>query len=110
MSISIVVENTVKFPIKGNERNAQGVDVPFAFTLVCDRLDSDAVAAIVQDDQRKLADFFVDITQDWEGVKDADGKSLPYSAATLAALCKKPGLAALMFRTYLTEIGAKAKN
>ncbi len=110
MSISIVIENTVKFPVKGTERNAQGVEVPFAFTLVCDRLDAEAIDAIVQADQRKLSDFFADITQDWDGVKDADGKKLPYSDETLAALFKKPGLAALTFRTYLTEIGAKAKN
>jgi hypothetical protein len=110
MSISILIEDTVKFPVKGTERNAQGVEVPFTFTLVCDRLDADAVQAIVENDQRKLADFFADITQDWDGVKDADGKKLPYTADHLAALFKKPGLAALTFRTYLTEIGAKAKN
>lgn len=110
MSISILIEDTVKFPVKGTERNAQGVEVPFTFSLTCERLDADAVQAVVQDDQRKLSDFFADITSDWDGVKDADGKKLPYTTAHLAALFKKPGLAALAFRTYLTEIGAKAKN
>lgn len=110
MSISIVIEDTVKFPVKGTVRNAQGDEVPFSFTMVCDRLDADAVQTVVQDDQRKLADFFAEITQAWEGVKDAEGKQLPFTAANLAALFKKPGLAAHTFRTYLIEIGAKAKN
>lgn len=110
MSISIVVQDTVKFPVKGTERSAAGIEVPFNFSLVCDRLDADAVAAIVQDDQRKISEFFTDITQDWDGVKDEDGKKLPYSPETLLLLFKKPGLAGLVFRTYLSEIGAKEKN
>lgn len=110
MSISILVEDKIKFPVKGVQRNAQGVDVEFKFTLTCTRLDADAVQAVVQDDQRKLSEFFTDLTTDWDDVKDADGKKLPYSPDHLAALFKKPGLAALTFRTYLTEIGAKAKN
>ena len=52
----------------------------------------------------------VGIVMGWTGVKDADDKPLDYSEDNFRALCKIPGVAALAFRTYLAESGAKEKN
>jgi hypothetical protein len=43
-------------------------------------------------------------------VRGADDKPLPYNLENLRALFRLPGLAALTFRTYLIEVGAKEKN
>ena len=59
--------------------------------------------------QRKPS-ILADVVEDWSGVRDADDKPLPYSEDALRALCRIPGVAAVAFRTYLAEVGAKEKN
>ena len=111
MSIKIVVSDTVKFAVKGSIRNAAGVDEPFGFNLVAKRLDAEEIRARLQgQDDQPLAEFFSELVEDWSGVRGADDKPLPYNLDNLRALFKLPGLAALTFRTYLTEVGAKEKN
>lgn len=111
MSIKIIVADKLKFNVKGTIKNGAGVDEPFTFSLTCDRLDADAIqAALSAGDDAPIADFFVPITTDWHGVKDADDKPLPYSPEALHQLFKIPGVARIAFRTYLSEVGAKEKN
>ena len=52
----------------------------------------------------------VDVIKDWRGVKAKDSTVLPYSADAYRQLCKIPGIAAMAYRTYLGEVGAKEKN
>ncbi|MCX8018549.1 MAG: hypothetical protein N2690_11715, partial [Rhodocyclaceae bacterium] len=88
-----------------------GVDQPFDFSLTCMRLDADQIQAKLRgESDASVTDFLVDVVEDWAGVKDQDDKMLPYSDANFRALCRIPGLAALIFRTYLMEVGAKEKN
>ncbi|MCX8018548.1 MAG: hypothetical protein N2690_11710, partial [Rhodocyclaceae bacterium] len=88
-----------------------GVDQPFDFSLTCMRLDADQIQAKLRgESDASVTDFLVDVVEDWAGVKDQDDKALPYSEANFRALCRIPGLAALIFRTYLMEVGAKEKN
>lgn len=111
MSIKIIVADKLKFTIKGTIKNGAGVDEPFTFRLTCDRIDAEAIqAALNGGDDSPISDFFTPITTDWDGVTDADGKPLPYSAEALQQLFKIPGVARIALRTYLTEVGAKEKN
>jgi hypothetical protein len=111
MAIRIVISNTVKFPVTGTIKNEAGADESFTFHLTCKRLDAEAIKARVETSgDLQIADFFDEVLQDWQGVKDADGKDLPYTGEHLRALFRIPGLAGLAFTTYLREIGAKAKN
>lgn len=111
MAIKIQISDTVKFGVKGVIRGATGVDEPIGFNLVAMRLDAEQIQQRLraQEDQ-PLADFFADIVEDWSGVQDADGKMLPYSVENLRRLFRIPGIAALTFRTYLSEVGAREKN
>ena len=107
----IAISNKVKFKVRGTIKDENGADVPFDFTLTCQRLDTEAIRALVKDDaENSVADFLATVTEDWAGVQDADGKPLPYTEANLRAVCKVPGIAPLAFSTYFAEVGAKAKN
>jgi hypothetical protein len=111
MAIKIVVSDLVKFGVKGFIRNESGVDEPVGFNLVCKRLDAEEIQARLRAaEDLPLTDFFADIVEDWTGVRGADDKPLPYNLENLRALFRLPGLAALTFRTYLIEVGAKEKN
>ena len=111
MGIKIVISNTVRFKVKGTIKDEAGTDQPFDFSLTCMRLDSEQIQAKLRSESdASVIDFLCDVVEDWSGVKDADDKALPYTEDNLRALCRIPGIAALAFRTYLTEVGAKEKN
>lgn len=111
MSISIVIDDKVKFRVKGCIRNGGGADQPFDFGLLCKRLSTDEI------DQQKTpegafvyADFMASVIEDWYDVKGADKQALPYSPEAWQGLCKMPGVAALAWGSYMRENGAKEKN
>jgi hypothetical protein len=111
MTIKIVISDRVKFQVKGTVKNAEGVDEQFGFSLIAKRLDAEQIQnKLKSQEDQPLADFFLDIVEDWAGVRAADDKPLAYNAENLRALFKIPGLAALTFRVYLSEVGAKEKN
>lgn len=111
MSIQIVVSNTVTFKVKGSINDEKGVAQPFHFGLTCVRLDADQIKdKLSAESEGTTTEFLSDVIEAWDGVRDADGKPLPYTADNLRQLCKIPGVAALTFRTYLIEVGAKEKN
>ena len=111
MAIRLVISDTVKFNVKGVIRDANGSDQPFNFALTCIRLDTEAIQAKLKaEEDALLVDFFADIIEDWSGVRDAEDKPAPYNHENLRALFKVPGIAALTFRTYLIEVGAREKN
>jgi hypothetical protein len=111
MAIKLTISNKVKFKVEGTIKDADGVDQPFNFALTCKRLDAEELQrrfAASQDST--LGEFLEEITLDWAEVKDDAGQALAYSADSLKSLLRSPGLAALVYGKYITEIGAKAKN
>lgn len=111
MSFKLVISDKLKFKVRGTMKDDNGTDQPFDFAILAQRLDADTIRARLKDDaEASLADFLGHIIEDWQGIKDADDKPLAYTPAALAAVCKVPGMAALIFQTYFAEVGAKAKN
>lgn len=111
MAIKIVISDTVRFKVKGTINGADGSPSPFDFTLTCRRLDAEQLKARLSDGtESSTIDFLLEVVEDWSGVRDAEDAPLPYSEAALRALLKIPGLAAVAFRAYLIESGAKEKN
>lgn len=111
MAIKITISNTVRFKVRGTIKDAAGVDQPFDFQLQCMRLDADQIKAkLTGESDASVLDFLADVVEDWVGVRDDDDKALPYSEEALRRLCLIPGVAAVAFRTYLAEVGAKEKN
>jgi hypothetical protein len=57
-----------------------------------------------------VADFMLEVIEDWQGVRDADDQPMQFTEAAWRQLCKIPGVSLVAFRTYLAEVGAKEKN
>lgn len=109
---NIEIDDVVQFRVKGAMNTKDGVAKPFDFGLKCKRLDTDEFKAATnaEDGEVTMADFMVRVTRDWLDVRDGSGKPVDFSEEALRTLCKVPGLASLMFRTYGIEAGAKEKN
>lgn len=110
MSIKLTISDKVGFKVRGVINDAAGLPLPFDFGLVCQRLDADQIQRRLVAGDENLVEFLADVTESWSGVRDAEDKLLPYSPETLRQLCKISGVAGLMLRTYLAEVGAKEKN
>jgi hypothetical protein len=111
MGIKIVVSNLVKFKVKGTIKDEAGTDQPFDFHLTCRRLDADQIKTKLADNsETSVADFMLEVIEDWQGVRDADDQPMQFTEAAWRQLCKIPGVSLVAFRTYLAEVGAKEKN
>lgn len=112
MPICIKIADKVKFNVKGSIKSSAGVDEPFAFTLTAKRLTAAEITARTGpgNEGNPLSDFFVELIEDWSGVKDENGNAIPYDPEALRQLFNIPGLARVTYVTYLQEVGAKEKN
>ena len=111
MAITITVSDTVGIKVKGTINDAAANPQPFSFGLTCMRLDGDQIEAKLKGNtEASLTDFMADIALGWSDVKEDDGTKSEFSEDALRRLFKIPGTAALSFKTYLTEVGAKEKN
>lgn len=108
MSIKITVSDTVRFKVAGTIADASGPQ-PFDFSLVARRLDAEQLRVRLDDSDTSIVDFLAEVVTGWQGVK-GDAGELPYSPDALRQLLQIPGLAALSMRSYLADVGAKAKN
>lgn len=111
MAIKIVVSNTVGFKVKGSVNDEKGMAQPFHFDLTCVRLNSEQIQEkLKSESEASIIDFMLDVVENWVGVRDADDKVLSYSQDNFRQLCLIPGVARIVFNTYLAEVGAKEKN
>lgn len=111
MAIKITVSNLVKFKVRGTIKDEQGIDQPFDFSLVCERRKTDQLKDLLENSSNQtVLEFMTSVINDWDGVRDAEGKPIPYSEDNLRALFQIPGVGALAFRTYFDETSARAKN
>lgn len=109
MSLIIEVSNKVKFKVKGTLNDESGVAKPFDFSLTCIRLDADEIQTSL-DSAGKIHEFMAEVMLDWDGLRDANKALVPFSEDAVKALFKIPGMARVVFNTYLAEVGAKEKN
>ena len=111
MAIKIEISNTVGFKVKGQINNEAGKPEPFDFSLTCERLPSNEIESrLILGNDEKVTEFLVSVIKGWNGVKDTEDQSIPYSPEAFMRLCKIPGVANVTLRTYLAEVGAKEKN
>lgn len=111
MAIKIVISDTVGIKVKGTINDAAGIAQPFDFALKCIRLDADQIQdKLKSESESSITDFLCDVVEGWSGVRDDKDAQIPYDEKSLRQLCKIPGIAAVSFRTYLAEVGAKEKN
>ncbi|MDH1429098.1 hypothetical protein N5J23_04760 [Comamonas aquatica] len=110
MAIKLVFSNTVGVRVKGSINDAAGKPQPFDFGLTCKRLTQEEVAEVMRQQDRPAIDFLEEVVQGWSDVKAEDGQPVTYSVEGLRVLCAMPGMALIVTRAYLAEVGAKEKN
>lgn len=110
MGIRITVSDHVAFKVDGHITQDDGSAAAFQFTLHARRLLAGALKAQLDDEALLVPDFVASVATGWKGVLDDDGKEIPFSPDALRRLLDIPGVAGLVFKRYLEEIGARAKN
>lgn len=128
MAIKITVSNKVGFTVKGELNDENGNSQPFDFTLTAHRFTEDAMnethAKVLVEigrtgGHKPIADLLCGPEDDpekalivnWGGVKDDDGAPIAFSVQRLRDLLHAyRGMAALIWRTYQNDAGAKEKN
>lgn len=110
MAIKIGISNKVGVKVQGHFNDENGVKQPFDFKLTCKRLKEAEFTKKMEDGDATIADFIEEITEGWEGVRDANNVKVDYSPEALRELFETPGIASLIFDTYRREVGVKAKN
>jgi hypothetical protein len=93
---------TVEFPVDGGRFETESFDAVFKrigrarFTELVDKGDFDLVEAVLEG---------------WEGVKDEDGKDIPFTKASLEDMLDDPCFTKGLIKAYLESLeGGKAKN
>lgn len=93
---------TVEFPVDGGHFETETFDAIFRrvgraeFTKLADQGDVELVERVLEG---------------WEGIKDEEGKDIPYTKASLKDMLDDPYFARAIIKSYLESLeGAKAKN
>ncbi len=109
MAFNIEISDTVKFAVKFNIKDGQGVDKPSSFDFIAARVDVDEYKDILEGGTT-FADFLARVGRGWDNVRDGNGAPVEYSEVSLRKICKIAGMATLMFKLYGVEVSAKEKN
>jgi len=111
MAFKLVVSDTVVVPVRGTILDDAGASQSFHYSLVCTRLPADDLRESLADSSDTMANFLRQrVVTGWTGVLGGDDRPLEFSDAALSTLFRVPGMAAVAFRAYLDNVGAKGKN
>jgi hypothetical protein len=111
MAFKIVVSDTVGVKVKGTMVDAAGISQPFDFTLFCNRLDADTInAKLKNESESSITDFMAEVTTGWQDVRGDGNAAIDFNPTALRQMFNIPGIPALAFRAYMSDVGAKEKN
>lgn len=120
MAIKIVVADKVGFTVAGVSNDADGNEVEFDFKLTAKRLKgpelieqqkSLIIAEAKSGTATAIAEILPNLITNWSGPRDESDAPLAYSPAALTTMLENySGMAMLIWRAYLANVGAKAKN
>jgi hypothetical protein len=111
LAFNIEISDTVRFTVRFATKDAAGTEKPASFDLIAHRLDVDAYKeALESETSVTFSDFLARVVTGWDGVRDGSGAPVEFTPDGLRKLCKVPGLASLIFKTYGAEVAVKEKN
>ena len=110
MAIDIQIDDAVRFPVKGKIFDAEGREREFHFEMDMERMDQDQFDKELANDRITVRSLVERLAKGWDGVKDKDGKDVPFGNAALKQLLRIPGLCNLIWVAYCEYAGARAKN
>ncbi len=112
MAYKLVVEDTVKVPVKFTLNNA-GKVASFSFSLTCDRLTQEEIRERTKDGDGLVSDFLRGVIKGWSGqtlVVDEDDKPAEFNTEALDVMLSTTGVPIILYHAYFKECGAKEKN
>ena len=109
MATKLVVSDHVAFRVRGVLTGESGGSESIDFGVTARRMKHDELQEVLRGTPRD-AEFVRSVATGWRGVKDAEDRDVPFSAEGLDQLLQIHGVAALIARAYLDEVGARAKN
>lgn len=110
MTISIKIDDTVRFPVKGKLFDKEGREREFLFELDLYRMDQDEFDRALADSGISTRALVERHARGWHGVQDAEGKDVPFGAEAFSRLLRIPGLSNLIWVAYCSHAGAREKN
>lgn len=110
MTIQIQIDDSVRFPVKGQLFDAEGRSRDFHFEMDMQRLDQDEFDKELANDQVSTRSLVERLARGWGGVKDAQGQDVPFGIEAFKRLLRIPGLCNLIWIAYCEHAGARAKN
>lgn len=120
MAIKIVVADKVGFTVAGISNDADGNEVEFDFKLTAKRLKEAEIIELQKNlmtdaaksgNHTAVAEKLGELITNWSGPRDESDAPLAYSPAALTTLLESyNGMGLLIWRAYLANVGAKAKN
>jgi hypothetical protein len=113
----LAVSDKVTVPVKFSMKDGKKI-VPFAFTVLCDRLTSDVVQQRIKGDSAAATDaqiktVMLEITTGWENqtfVLEDDGTPAEFSEENLQLMYDAAGVLDVVVTSYMKESAARAKN
>lgn len=110
MAIKIEISDKIKFKVAGTRNTETTIGEEFEFKLVGNNYDTDTLKERLSDKEETKEAFLLKEISAWSDVKDKAGLDVPFSRDAFERFLKPVGLTDLVFHTYLSEIGVKAKN
>ena len=110
MTIQIQIDDSVRFPVKGEIFDAEGRAREFMFELDMQRMDQDEFDKELKNTEISTRNLVERLPRGWAGVKDAQGQDVPFGIEAFKRLLRIPGLSNLIWVAYCEHAGARAKN
>jgi hypothetical protein len=113
----LAVSNKVVVPVKFSMKDGKKI-VPFAFIVICDRLESDDFQQRIKGEsgvatEEQIKAVMMEITTGWENqtfVLEDDGTPADFSEENLQLMYNATGVMDVVLKSYMAESAARGKN
>lgn len=109
MSFKLVISAALVIAVKGSIQEG-GVQAPFSFSLLADRLPSDKLQELFDRSGGRYTDMVIEVATGWRDVLGEDGQPTDFSPEALRALLNTHGLARLCWDAYNEACSVKGKE
>jgi hypothetical protein len=110
----VVVSNNVIVLVEGKIADDDGAARPFKFSLVCKRLDADALKQELEDKEESASELMKKITTGWRDqrlvLEEDETTPAEFCEDAMSALMGIAGMGMQCLNAYLKVAGVNAKN
>lgn len=115
--MKLAISDKVTVPVKFTMKDGKKL-IPFAFTVLCERLAGDDFQERIKDDngvaaEKKIKELMTEITVGWENqtlVLEDDGQPAAFCEEALDMMYATVGVLDVVLKSYMKESAARVKN